>query len=88
MRALAILLVTMVGLLGGLASTAATAQESGGASNDNGGSGLSSDPNDPEILLQEIERKRLEREDLSIRLQRRRRAQPQRKHHPRNREER
>jgi len=88
MKALAVLLVTLAGLLGCLASTMASAQESGGASNDDGGSGLSSDPNDPEILLREIERRRLEREALSNRLQRRYWAVPRGKHHPRNREER
>ncbi len=88
MRALAVLLVTLAGLMGCLASTMASAQESGGASNDDGGSGLSSDPNDPEILLREIERRRLEREALSNRLQRRYWAPPRGKRHPRNREER
>jgi hypothetical protein len=66
----------------------ASAQESGGASNDNGGSGLSSHPEDPGVFLQEIERRKLEREALSNRLQRRYWALPRGKHHPRNREER
>ena len=88
MKALAVLLVTLAGLLGCLASTMASAQDSGGASNDNGGSGLSSHPEDPEILLREIKRRRLEREALSNGLQRRSWALPRGKHHPRNREER
>ena len=88
MRSFAVLLVTLASLLGGLVSTTASAQESGGASNDNGGSGLSSHPEDPEILLREIERRRLERKALSNRLQRRRWALPRGKHHPQNREER
>ncbi len=88
MKALAVLLVTLAGLLGCLASTMASAQDSGGASNDSGGSGLSSHPEDPEILLREIKRRRLEREALSNGLQRRSWALPRGKHHPRNREER
>ena len=88
MKALAVLLVTLAGLLGCLASTMASAQESGGASNNNQSGGLSSHPEDPGVFLQEIERRRLEREALSNRLQRRYWALPRGKHHPRNPEER
>ena len=45
-------------------------------------------PEDPEMLLQEIERRRLERKALSNRLQRRSWALPREKHHPRNRDKR
>ena len=88
MRSLAVLLVTLASLLSCLVSAPASAQNAAAASDDNGGDGLSSHPEDPGVFLQEIERRRLEREALSNRLQRRYWALPRGKHHPQNREER
>ena len=64
MRSLAVLLVTLASLLSCLVSVPASAQTAAGASDDNQGGGISSDPTDPGVLLQDIQQRAAQREAL------------------------
>ena len=64
MRSLLFLLVTLAGLLSCLVAAPASAQTAAAAANNNQGGGISSDPDDPGVLLQDIQQRAAQREAL------------------------
>jgi hypothetical protein len=64
MRSLPVLLVTLASLLSCLVVAPASAQTAAAASDDNHGGGISSDPTDPGVLLQDIQQRAAQKEAL------------------------
>ena len=64
MRSLLFLLVTLASLLSCLVAAPASAQTAAAAANNNQGGGISSDPDDPGVLLQDIQQRAAQREAL------------------------